>query len=381
MLMAYSCIVLWSSKGGDPCPIQVRRHWRRYRGSANRIARLLAAGAAQLVCSVALAQQASGGPVQTAQADTGGLQEVVVTARYRAENLQQTPIAIYCSELRGARGASVHQPERPGLQGAERVFPAAGQQTTDRPRRSDCAVSPRSTTATRSSPRIAIYFDDIYHGTMTGSSMDLADLDHIEVLNGPQGTLFGKNSLGVPYAWCRSSPRVTTAARSKRLWTTSPHGRQGPWRTSPSSRASCSRVSWASPGRRTASADTWTLPVRWRPRACRGLGSLPMTVTPTQGNGCALGDLGGLRPQGCAGSRYVTWQRMTWRSTPPLRIRSRPTTRRCRRADAVRRSHRYVQQQLLQHGRFPRNTGLTTPITATFSRRASGTTTRPTATW
>jgi iron complex outermembrane receptor protein len=45
-------------------------------------------------------------------------------------------------------------------------------------------------------PAVGVYIDDVYHGTLTGSSMDLLDLDRVEVLRGPQGTLFGKNSLG-----------------------------------------------------------------------------------------------------------------------------------------------------------------------------------------
>src|SRR5690606_15285393 len=45
-------------------------------------------------------------------------------------------------------------------------------------------------------PGVGVYIDDVYYPTLTGSLVDLLDLDRVEVLRGPQGTLAGKNSIG-----------------------------------------------------------------------------------------------------------------------------------------------------------------------------------------
>ncbi|MEJ1963142.1 MAG: TonB-dependent receptor [Gammaproteobacteria bacterium] len=127
--------------------------------------------------------------------DDNSLAEVIVTAQYRQENLQDTALAI--------TAVSGEQLEQQGLTNVTDlglVIPNA----QIRPQGSFSGPTPaigmRGVLTTdyiyTSDPGVGIYIDDVYHGSLTGSAIDLLDLERIEVLRGPQGTLFGKNSLG-----------------------------------------------------------------------------------------------------------------------------------------------------------------------------------------
>lgn len=155
-------------------------------------------GGTKLERAIVAALAALGAQRAAAQADAEAnraLEEIVVTAQYITESLQDTPLAITAVtgeelELRGVTNV-----EDVGF-----VVPNA----YIRP--GAAVVGPTPTIGIRGAsqgdynfafePAVAVYIDEVYHSTLLGSAMDLIDLERVEVLRGPQGTLFGKNSLG-----------------------------------------------------------------------------------------------------------------------------------------------------------------------------------------
>ena len=64
------------------------------------------------------------------------------------------------------------------------------------------------------SPSVAYYIDDIYYPFLFGSQFDLLDLDHVEVLRGPQGTLFGRNAIAGAVNMVSKKPSLTESSAS-----------------------------------------------------------------------------------------------------------------------------------------------------------------------
>src|SRR5690606_18536888 len=61
-------------------------------------------------------------------------------------------------------------------------------------------------------PGVGLYIDDVYYATLTGSMFDLLDLDRVEILRGPQGTLAGRNSIGGAVKLYSQRPRGDNSA-------------------------------------------------------------------------------------------------------------------------------------------------------------------------
>ncbi len=125
----------------------------------------------------------------SATEDGPGLTEIVVTAEKRTANLQEVPLAIsaYTSDARQLAGIDTLQDFAnftPGLSysaGNDRVF---------------IRGIGRQTNTNGSDPGVSTYTDGIYDASTTSIAASDFFIDRIEVLRGPQGTLYGRNSIG-----------------------------------------------------------------------------------------------------------------------------------------------------------------------------------------
>ncbi|MEO5707636.1 MAG: TonB-dependent receptor [Alteraurantiacibacter sp.] len=133
---------------------------------------------------------------QEQQGDSSsGPPEIIVTAQYRGQRLQDTPIAITAvsGEQLEARGqTSVYQIAAQAPNVTLAPAGAAGGPTLIGYIRGVGQANLNPTFE----PGVGLYVDDVYYSTLVGSVLDLLDLDRVEVLRGPQGTLAGKNSIG-----------------------------------------------------------------------------------------------------------------------------------------------------------------------------------------
>jgi len=143
-----------------------------------------------VIQSSAFAQQAPATPAGSEGAGTG-LQEIVVTATKRSEDVQNVPITITALSAAEMTGGGIRQLEdltyvTPGLTVNNQT---GGMTSFIR------GVGSSDTTAGQESP-VAVYIDGVYQSSPYATNVPLATVDHIEVLKGPQGTLFGRNAAG-----------------------------------------------------------------------------------------------------------------------------------------------------------------------------------------
>ncbi|RYG65918.1 TonB-dependent receptor, partial [bacterium] len=120
---------------------------------------------------------------------------VIVTAQFREQNVQDTPLAI--TAISAGMLESRSQTNITELTAQAPNVTLKQQGATFGP---SIAASIRGVGQTDFNPAlepgVGIYIDDVYYASLTGSVLDLLDLERVEILRGPQGTLAGRNSIG-----------------------------------------------------------------------------------------------------------------------------------------------------------------------------------------
>ncbi len=142
--------------------------------------------------SLALPTVAFAQGTPAADTDNGGLEEIVVTAQKREQSLQDVPIAVTALSKNSLEtNRIVNVADLSGLAPNVTVRPAAGgtgiASFTVRGVNS-YGVAPGS------DKEVSINLDGVYISSARGSIFDIADIERIEMLRGPQGTLFGRNA-------------------------------------------------------------------------------------------------------------------------------------------------------------------------------------------
>ena len=184
---------------------------------------LLATGATASAAWAGDATPAAPAAPSAATGDSAAPVEVLVTARRREEKAQDVPIAI--TSLGGAflKKSDDIRLAQDVVSFAPNIT-AAATDGRDRPRWFIRGVGTNNTDANGVS-QIGVYRDEVYIANFYAQAFPLFDQERVEVLSGPQGTLWGKNTTGGAVSYISKAPSFTTGGYAK--VTTGSFGEQG----------------------------------------------------------------------------------------------------------------------------------------------------------
>jgi iron complex outermembrane receptor protein len=154
----------------------------------------LLAGAA-LICMPSTVWAQSAAP-QPAANDTS-IQEIVVTAQKRSENVQKVPIAITAFTAQ-----ALHDKHIQDVSNLGKLTPNVNLDTASAFGGANEVLSAsirgigQDDFALNLDPGVGVYVDGVYYARTTGANVNMLDVDRVEILKGPQGTLFGRNTIG-----------------------------------------------------------------------------------------------------------------------------------------------------------------------------------------
>lgn len=141
------------------------------------------------------------------------LEEVIVTAQRREQSLQTTPIAMTAFNTRQLTEIGVHS-----IADIDGFAPNINiEKTPNTNTGMDVFIRGIGTseTALTADPKIGIYIDDVYVSKTMGAIFDIVDMKQMQILRGPQGTLFGRNTTGGAILVTTEKPKGEFAVKAK----------------------------------------------------------------------------------------------------------------------------------------------------------------------
>ena len=154
-----------------------------------------AARAAEEPAPDAADPQSSAAPAPAhAAGDTAQLETISVTARRRSESIEKVPVAVSAfseEDLKDLQATNID-----GLQGAVPGLNIVQGRGSSSAANVFIRGIGQPDALQTFDPGVGMYVDDVYYSRIQGALISLFDVDHVEVLRGPQGTLYGKNSTG-----------------------------------------------------------------------------------------------------------------------------------------------------------------------------------------
>jgi iron complex outermembrane receptor protein len=152
-------------------------------------------------------------PLEVKLVDDNVLNEVVVTARRRAETAQEVPIPISV-----VSGAAVEEAGAFNVNRIKELVPTV-QLYSSNPRNTTLNIRGLGSTFGLTNdgidPGVGFYVDGVYFARPAATSLDFIDIEQIEVLRGPQGTLFGKNTTAGAFNVTTAGPALRPAPTSR----------------------------------------------------------------------------------------------------------------------------------------------------------------------
>lgn len=140
----------------------------------------------------------------------GGFETIVVTAQRREEPLQRVPVSVIA-----LTGADLERRNATNLADIQKYVPnvtlAPSQNVGDSAANVFIRGIGQEDFVAGAEPGVGLYVDGIYHGRTVGALGDLLDIERIEVLRGPQGTLYGRNAIGGAINIISARPQARSA--------------------------------------------------------------------------------------------------------------------------------------------------------------------------